>query len=134
MKITDKFFSQKYCDRCGKSLNSGRTMSMLNENCICMECSKEERKWEQFRILSAEQSLAHRITFIMADCEYCDFNTGLVILDFNEENISKVQKKIEARQNIDSILDLIERLSSDENADKYDKIIYAQIIKELKEL
>ena len=38
----DKFFSQKCCDRCGKSLKDGRIMSMLNEDCICMECSKEE--------------------------------------------------------------------------------------------
>lgn len=40
----DKFFSQKYCDRCGKSLNGGRIMSMFNEDCICMECKDKERK------------------------------------------------------------------------------------------
>ena len=33
----DKFFSQKYCDRCGKELTGGRTMSMFNEDCICLE-------------------------------------------------------------------------------------------------
>ena len=130
----DKFFSQKCCDRCGKSLKYGRIMSMLNEDCICMECSKDEHEWEQFRVLSAEQSLAHRIAFIMADCEYCDYAAGLVIFDFNEENISKVQKKIEAHESIDSMLDLMESLSSEDYANKYDKIVYAQIIKELKEL
>ena len=38
----DKFFTQKHCDRCKGSLESGRTMSMFNEDCICMKCKKEE--------------------------------------------------------------------------------------------
>lgn len=48
----DKFFSQKNCDRCGGSLEQGRTMSMYNEDCICMKCKEEERKrpdYEQAR-------------------------------------------------------------------------------------
>ena len=40
----DKFFTQKHCDRCGGSLDGGRTMSMFNEDCICMECSKKEKQ------------------------------------------------------------------------------------------
>lgn len=39
----DKFFSQTHCDRCGKSLEAGRTMSMYNEDCICLKCKEEER-------------------------------------------------------------------------------------------
>ncbi len=38
----DKFFSQKNCDRCGKPLTDGRTMSMFNTDCICMECKRKE--------------------------------------------------------------------------------------------
>ena len=40
----DKFFSQKYCDRCGTSLAKGRIMSMLNTDCICPECKKQEKQ------------------------------------------------------------------------------------------
>lgn len=40
----DRFFTQKHCDRCGGSLDGGRTMSMFNEDCICMECSKKNAK------------------------------------------------------------------------------------------
>ncbi len=40
----DKFFTQKYCDRCGKSLKGGRIMSMFNEDCICIECKDKETK------------------------------------------------------------------------------------------
>lgn len=40
----DRFFMQKYCDRCGGSLESGRTMSMYNTDCICMECKRKERQ------------------------------------------------------------------------------------------
>ena len=42
--MKDKFFTQEYCDRCGKSLKGGRIMSMLNTECICIECSEKERK------------------------------------------------------------------------------------------
>lgn len=40
----DKFFTQTTCDRCGGSLEAGRTMSIFNEDCICMKCKKEERQ------------------------------------------------------------------------------------------
>jgi hypothetical protein len=39
----DKFFSQKYCDRCGKDLKGGRIMSMFNTDCICLDCKDKER-------------------------------------------------------------------------------------------
>lgn len=38
----DRFFSQKYCDRCGSSLAKGRIMSMVNTDCICLACKEEE--------------------------------------------------------------------------------------------
>lgn len=40
----DRFFTQKTCERCGGSLESGRTMSKFNTECICMDCSKKERQ------------------------------------------------------------------------------------------
>lgn len=45
----DKFFSQKHCDRCYGSLEGGRIMSMFNEDCICMECSKKERERDDYK-------------------------------------------------------------------------------------
>ena len=39
----DKFFTQKYCDRCGGSLEGGRIMSMYNTECICMVCKEKEK-------------------------------------------------------------------------------------------
>lgn len=39
----DKFFTQKFCDRCGGSLENGRIMSMFNIDCICTECKKKEK-------------------------------------------------------------------------------------------
>ena len=44
----DRFFTQKYCDRCHKEIKDGRTMSMFNEDCICMECAEAERKEEGY--------------------------------------------------------------------------------------
>lgn len=44
----DKFFTQKYCDRCGKDLKGGRIMSMFNEDCICMTCCNEEKKDQDY--------------------------------------------------------------------------------------
>lgn len=40
----DRFFTQTHCDRCRKSLDGGRIMSMFNTQCICMECSDKERQ------------------------------------------------------------------------------------------
>lgn len=40
----DKFFSRKTCERCHMPLTAGRTMSMFNEQCICIECAEAERK------------------------------------------------------------------------------------------
>ena len=39
----DKFFTQKYCDRCKKDLKDGRIMSMFSTECICPECKEKER-------------------------------------------------------------------------------------------
>ena len=51
----DRFFTQKYCDRCGGSLEGGRIMSMYNEDCICMNCKREERKRSDYtRAMDAE--------------------------------------------------------------------------------
>ena len=40
----DKFFSQRYCDRCGGDLKGGRTMSAFNLDCICMDCKAKEKQ------------------------------------------------------------------------------------------
>ena len=45
----DRFFTQKYCDRCHKELTGGRTMSMYNEDCICMECKAKETQRSDYR-------------------------------------------------------------------------------------
>lgn len=47
--MEDKFFTQKYCDRCGGSLEGGRIMSMYNEDCICMKCKKEETERADYK-------------------------------------------------------------------------------------
>lgn len=44
------FFTQKYCDRCYGSLEKGRTMSMYNEDCICMDCEDKERKRDDYKL------------------------------------------------------------------------------------
>lgn len=44
----DRFFTQDKCDRCYKNLKDGRTMSMFNLQCICMECAEKERGLSAF--------------------------------------------------------------------------------------
>jgi hypothetical protein len=44
----DDFFSRKTCERCHKDLRLGRTMSMFNTQCICIECAKAETKDPEF--------------------------------------------------------------------------------------
>lgn len=45
----DTFFSQTHCDRCGGDLSNGRTVSMFNEDCICMKCKAAERKRADYK-------------------------------------------------------------------------------------
>jgi len=45
----DKFFTQEECDRCGKSLESGRIMSIYNTQCICIECKKKEMQRKDYK-------------------------------------------------------------------------------------
>ena len=45
----DKFFTQKFCDRCHGSLSGGRIMSMFNEDCLCMACSEKERQAPEYK-------------------------------------------------------------------------------------
>ena len=45
----DDFFKKTRCDRCGGSLDGGRTMSMFNEQTICMACKEKERKRPDYR-------------------------------------------------------------------------------------
>ena len=47
--MQDEFFTKKKCDRCGGSLEGGRTMSMFNTDCICMECKRKEREHPDYR-------------------------------------------------------------------------------------
>jgi hypothetical protein len=52
----DRFFTQKYCDRCGGSLENGRIMSMFNTDCICIECKEKEMKRSDYlKAVEAEQ-------------------------------------------------------------------------------
>lgn len=48
-KGKDTFFTQDKCDRCGGSLEGGRTMSMFNTDCICMKCKEEEKKNKDYK-------------------------------------------------------------------------------------
>lgn len=45
----DKFFTQKYCDRCGGTLENGRIMSMFNTDCLCMACKEKERQHPDYK-------------------------------------------------------------------------------------
>ena len=40
----DPFFTTRRCQRCGGSLDGGRTMSMFNTQVICMACKERETR------------------------------------------------------------------------------------------
>lgn len=46
--MLDPFFTKKRCDRCGAELTV-RTMSMFNEDVICMVCKEKERQRSDYR-------------------------------------------------------------------------------------
>jgi hypothetical protein len=42
--MTERFFTQRNCDRCGNDLKNGRTMSMFNTDCLCFDCMDKEKQ------------------------------------------------------------------------------------------
>ena len=54
----DKFFSQKYCDRCGGDLSGGRIMSMFNTDCLCMKCKEKERLHSEYNTAAEAERTA----------------------------------------------------------------------------
>ena len=40
----DPWFNKKFCDRCGKSLAEGFSMSRFDTSALCFECLEEERQ------------------------------------------------------------------------------------------
>ena len=38
----DPWFNKKFCDRCGKSLVDGFSMSRFNTDALCFDCLEEE--------------------------------------------------------------------------------------------
>ena len=47
--MEDRFFKVRKCERCGGSLDGGRTMSRTNTDCICMRCAEAEKKHLDYR-------------------------------------------------------------------------------------
>lgn len=45
----DPFFTARGCQRCGGSLDGGRTMSMFNTQVICMACKEKETRRPDYR-------------------------------------------------------------------------------------
>jgi len=56
----DEFFTKKTCDRCGGPLDGGRTMSMFNEQTICMRCKEAETRLPEYRAAEAAELAACR--------------------------------------------------------------------------
>ncbi len=54
----DTFFIQTNCDRCGKPLAGGRTMSMFNKQTICMECKRAEARRKDYKKACAAECAA----------------------------------------------------------------------------
>ena len=48
--MPDRFFTTKFCDRCHASLEGkSRQMSRFSTECLCPECTAEERQHPDYR-------------------------------------------------------------------------------------
>ena len=45
----DPWFNKKFCDRCGKSLADGFSMSRFNTQALCFDCLEEEHQHPDYR-------------------------------------------------------------------------------------
>ena len=64
----DRFFTQKYCDRCGGTLEGGRIMSMYNNDCICIKCKDAETKRADYKeALEADRAESRAVPPLQED-------------------------------------------------------------------
>ena len=47
--MQDEFFTKKKCDRCGGSLDAGRTMSRFDTSCLCIRCAEAEKNHPDYQ-------------------------------------------------------------------------------------
>ena len=47
--MPDRFLKVRKCDRCGGSLDGGRTVSRFSMDVICMDCEREERQHPDYQ-------------------------------------------------------------------------------------
>ena len=45
----DPWFNKKFCDRCGKSLAEGFSMSRFDTSALCFDCLEEERQHPDYQ-------------------------------------------------------------------------------------
>ena len=45
----DTFFTQTHCDRCHGLLDGIRTMSMFNEDYLCLDCATKEKQRADYK-------------------------------------------------------------------------------------
>ena len=45
----DQWFNKKFCDRCGKSLADGFSMSRFDTSALCFDCLAEERQHPDYQ-------------------------------------------------------------------------------------
>lgn len=59
--MSDHFFNTPTCDRCGGTLEGGRTQSYFSEEALCLRCSKLEHAHPLFQeALRAERAAVER--------------------------------------------------------------------------
>ena len=46
---------REFCDRCGGDTNNMTTMSIFNEDVICMSCKEQERKDPEYQAASVAE-------------------------------------------------------------------------------
>ena len=51
---------RKNCDRCGKSTGNTTTMSIFNQDVICMDCKEEEKKDPDYKLAQEAEAEAVR--------------------------------------------------------------------------
>ena len=59
--MSDDFLKKTQCDRCGGSLQGGRTMSMFDTATICLVCKAQERQRPDYQdALDADRAAIRR--------------------------------------------------------------------------
>lgn len=121
------------CQKCNKEIEGSAFLSLNDDGKLCLDCAFKEGEELKFPVFAFYGSLEERIAYFLLQCEYYNQDIDLEIKSFDEESVRKIKDELIDLDSINALIELFEKLKTEEGDNKPYLAAYNQIIRELKE-